>query len=324
MEKIRVGVAHRGAGLSPVFAAVEGGYFAQQDLEPQLLDVPGHPRALQALADGEVDFVNSVGPEVILANERRDREHSDGARGDGARGDGRAVIIASAISRSAQQVSARPGLRSREQLRGMRWGVTARNDADECTILMALERWGWDMAKDVRIVVVGTERPRLDALLDEAQVDVAIMHAPEPFQAAKRGWNLIEDLGRLDVAFQNSCAATSRRLLSQRPDTVLRYVRAYCQGVYRFRTDAAFGIGLLRKYTRETETDVLEQTWVLFARLMGGMMFPSVEGMRNAAAVLHRLGALQRLPAPQDHLDLEPVATLEREGFFASFMGRRA
>ena len=307
MEKVRIAVAHRGAGLSPVFAALEGGYFAQQGLEAELVDVPGHPRALQAMMRGEADFVNSVGPEVLMAN---------------ASGDGSAVIIASAISRSAQQVSARPGLRTREQLRGTRWGVTARNDADECTILMALERWGWDIARDVRVVVVGTDRPRLDALLDETRVDVAIMHAPEPFQAAKRGWNLVEDLGRLDVAFQNSCAVTTRRLARERPDTVRRYVRAYCQGVYRFRTDARFGIGVLRKYTREPDERVLEQTWVLFARLMGGMMFPSVEGIRNAAQVLHRLGALQRLPAPEDHIDLEPVAAIEREDFFMEFMGR--
>ncbi len=307
MEKIRIAVAHRGAGLAPVFATVEGGYFAQQGFAPELIDVAGHPRALQAMARGEAEFANSVGPEVIVANER---------------GEGGAVIVASAIGRSAQQVSARPGLRKREQLRGLRWGVTARNDADECTISMALERWGWEIGRDIRIVVVGADRPRLDALLDEARVDVAIMHAPEPFQAAKRGWNLVEDLGQLDVTFQNSCAVTTRRLLLERPDTVLRYVRAYCQGVYRFRTDAAFGIGVLRKYTRESDSDILEQTWVLFARLMGGMMFPSVEGVRNAGEVLHRLGALQRMPAPEAHLDLAPVAAVEREGFFMKFMGR--
>lgn len=308
MERIRIAVAHRGAGLAPVFAAVEGGYLVEQGLEPELLDVPGHPRALQALLNGEADFVNSVGPEVILAN---------------AGGAGPIVIIASAISRSAQQISARPALHSREELRGVRWGITARNDADECTIRMAFERWGWDIDKDARIVVVGTDRPRLDALLDDAHVDVAIMHAPEPFQAAKRGWNLVEDLGRLDVAFQNSCAATTRQLLAERPDTALRYVRAYCQGVYRFRTDAEFGMAVLRKYTREEDPSVIAQTWVLFARLMGGMMFPSIEGIRNAGDVLHRLGALPRPIAPEDHFDLEPVDKIERDGFFMTMMAQR-
>jgi ABC-type nitrate/sulfonate/bicarbonate transport system substrate-binding protein len=306
MENIRVGVAHHGAGVAPLFAALDGGYFREHGLEPELIACPGHSRSLQALIAGEVDFINSVGAELILAN----LLHG-----------GDALVIASAISRSAQQVSARPELATREALRGKRWGVVARNDADECSIVMAFERWNWDPAKDAKIVVVGSGAPRLEALLDEKRVDVAIMHAPEPFQAAKRGWNLVEDLGRLDVAFQNSCAAVTRRLLRQRPDTVLRYVRAYCQGVYRFRTDAAFATGLLRKYTGETDPAIIEQTWVLFARLMGGMMFPSIEGMRSALHALHRLGVVPQTLAPEDFVDLEPVATLERENFFKSFMG---
>jgi NitT/TauT family transport system substrate-binding protein len=309
MEKVRIAIAHWGAGIAPVFAGVEGGYFRAEGLDVELVPILGHPNAMRALIAGEVEFTNSVGPELILANRRHD--------GDG-------VVIASAIGRSAQQVSARPGLTTREQLRGKRWGVVARNDADEGSIVMAFERWGWDPAKDAEIVVVGTDAPRLDRLLDESRVDVAIMHAPEPFQAAKRGWQVVEDLGRLDVAFQNSCAATTRRFAAARPDTVLRYVRAYARAVYRFRTDAEFGIAALAKYTGEPDRGVLADTWVLFARLMGGMMFPSLEGMRNASHVLHRLGAIPAPVAPESVVDLGPVATLEREDFFATFVGRPA
>jgi NitT/TauT family transport system substrate-binding protein len=60
---------------------------------------------------------------------------------------------------------------------------------------------------------------------------------------------------------------------------------------------------------------------VLFARLMGGMMFPSLEGMRSALHVLHRLNAVPQALAPETFVDLAPVAALEREGFFGSFMG---
>ena len=197
----------------------------------------------------------------------------------------------------------------------------SRNDADECTIVMAFERWNWDPARDVQIVVVGSNGPRLDLLLDPERVDVAIMHAPEPFQAMKRGWTMVEDLGRLDIAFQNSCAATTRRMMRDRSDIVHRYVRAFCQGVHRFRTDAAFGMQLLRKYTGEADPEVIEQTWVLFARLMGSMMFPSVEGMRTASHVLCRLGAIPAPVTPERVIDLSPVAALEREGFFKELMG---
>jgi NitT/TauT family transport system substrate-binding protein len=211
VEKIKIALGNRGAGTAPVFATVEGGYFHEQGLDPELVPHQGHSRSLRALIMGEADFTNAVGAEVIMAN----RRHG-----------GDAVVVASAISRSAQQVSARPGLATRADLRGKRWGVVARQDADECSIAMAFERWGWDLARDAEIVVVGSDGPRLDLLLDERCVDVAIMHAPEPFQAVRRGWRVVEDLGRLDVAFQNSCAVTTRRLMHAQPELVQAYVRA--------------------------------------------------------------------------------------------------
>ncbi len=50
-------------------------------------------------------------------------------------------------------------------------------------------------------------------------------------------------------------------------------------------------------------------------------MFPSVEGMRNAADVLHRLGALPAPVAPADVVDLLPVAALEQEWLLRSTDG---
>lgn len=306
MEKIRIACANRGAGTAPVFSAVEGGYFKENDLEPELIFYPGHSRSLPALISGEADFTNTVSPELISIDVLN--------KGD-------AVIIASAISRSAQQVSARPGLLNRGDLRGKRWGVLARGDADECSTAMAFERWGWDIRRDAEIVAVGTGGSRLDLLLDPSRVDVAIMHAPEPFQAMKRGWNCVEDFARMDVAFQNSCAATTKRFLKDRPDLVLKYVRAYCQGIYRFRTDPVFGIQVIQKYSGEADRSILEPTYVLFARLMGGMMFPSLEGVRTAGQVLYKLGTIPRLPTPEEFVDLDPILQLEKENFFARMMG---
>ena len=299
---------HRGAGVAPIFAALEGGYYREQGLEPELVPFHGHSNSLKGLIAGEADFTNAVGAELLLANTRN--------QGD-------AVILASAISRSAQQVAALPAIRSREELRGKRWGVGTRNDADECAIIMAFDRWGWSVDKDAEIVVVGTGGARLDLLLDRERVDAAIMHAPETFQAPKHGYHIVEDFGRLDVSFQNSCAASTRRFMKANPDIGLRYVRAFCQAVHRFRSDAQFGIHVLRKYSGETDIDVLRPTWVLFARYMGDMMYPSLEGVRNASAILHRVGALPGLVAPEDAIDLNPVLTLEREGFFETLMGAK-
>jgi ABC-type nitrate/sulfonate/bicarbonate transport system substrate-binding protein len=305
MDRIKIGCANKGAGTTPVFSAYEGEYFLQNGLDAELLYFEGHANSLPALISGSVDFTNSVSPELISHNIKK--------LGD-------AVIIASAISRSAQQVASRPGLFQRHDLKGKRWGVLCRGDADECSIAMAFERWGWDITKDAEIVAVGSGSNRLKLLLDDTKVDAAIMHAPEIFQAMRSGWNYSEDLSRLDVAFQNSCAATTKRFLKVFPDIALRYTKAYCQGVYRFRTDPKFGIHVLNKYCDENDQNIIEKTYILFSRLMGGMMFPSLEGVRTACDILFKLAVVPLLPKPEEFVDFYPVSELEKQGFFESMM----
>ena len=179
--------------------------------------------SLKALIAGEADFTNAVGAELLLANLRH--------QGD-------AVILASAISRSAQQVAARPGI---NDTRGPARQALGRHRPQRRRRVRhhhGVRPLGLEHREDAEIVVVGNAGARLDLLLDPARVDVAIMHAPETFQAPKRGYHIVEDFGRLDVSFQNSCAASTRRLLKANPDIGLRYVRAFCQAVHRFRSDA--------------------------------------------------------------------------------------
>src|SRR6266403_431804 len=144
MEKIRIACGNRGVGTSPLFAAVEGGYMKDHGLDPELKFYEGHPRALPALVAGEAEFTNTVSPDVITIDVR------DGAD---------VVIVASAVSRTATYVTARAGLTTREALRGKRWGVLTRGDADHCTIALAFERWGWDLDKDATLVAVGAGGP---------------------------------------------------------------------------------------------------------------------------------------------------------------------
>jgi ABC-type nitrate/sulfonate/bicarbonate transport system substrate-binding protein len=58
---------HRGAGVAPIFAALEGGFYREQGLEPELVPYHGHSNSLKALIAGVADFTNAVGAELLLA-----------------------------------------------------------------------------------------------------------------------------------------------------------------------------------------------------------------------------------------------------------------
>ena len=220
-------MAHRGAGLAPVFAAVEGGYFREQGLEPRARPLCRASRARsQALIAGEVDFINTVGARADPGQHRHRRR----------RGHHR---LRHQPQRAAGLGAARPdhaGGAARQAL-----GRHRSQRCRRCSIVMAFERWGWDIARDAEIVVVGSDGPRLDLLLDAQQGrcrDHACARAVPGDQARlerRRGprpprRRLPEQLRRHHPAAYARAAATSS----------VRYVRAYCQGVYRFRTDADF------------------------------------------------------------------------------------
>lgn len=211
---LRIGVAHRGAGLSPVFAAIADGSMARAGVSPVLIDTPGHAAALAALEDGEVDVINSVGPEVL----RHNAEH-----------DGTAVVLASAIGRAAVEVFVRPGWPEARSIDAARWGVLGRGDPDHVTALQVFELNGWDQTK-LQLVEVPDGPDRLSRLLRPDHVDAVVMHAPEPALAARQGWRRAFDMSRYDLPMQNSCAVTSRQALEQKGGALEHYIAAYLRG----------------------------------------------------------------------------------------------
>ena len=56
---------YRGAGIAPVFATVEGGYFREQGLEPELVSYQGHPVARGPDRRRGATSPMRSGPEVI-------------------------------------------------------------------------------------------------------------------------------------------------------------------------------------------------------------------------------------------------------------------
>src|SRR5262249_28519414 len=105
------------------------------------------------------------------------------------------------------------------------------------------------------------------------------------------------------------------------PDVVLRYVRAYAQGVLRFRADGKFGVEVIRKYSGETDREVLEAAYLYFSQLMAGTMYPTPEGVATAPRMLHRPRVLPRPPPPAGVLGQGPVAPLPRAGVSGGLPG---
>jgi len=300
---IRIGIAHRGAGVAPIFAALRDGGFEREGIATDLIDLADHADALKALEAGTVDIINSVGPEVLLHN---------------ARNHGSAVIVASAISRTAVEIMVPPEWPDDRLLVDARWGVLRRFDPDHLTAVQTFRFENWPIDRlDLKEAPAG--KNRLDRLLAPGRFDAVVLHAPDPILARAKGWRAAVDTARYDAPMQNSCAATTKRFVHDERPILQAYLRAYAQGVWRFRYDAAFGRQVLLDTCSGLDASAACEAWLYFARVFGGGIYPSPAGLLSARDILVELGAISKAIALP--LDQAPMAELEADGLFGSIAG---
>ena len=75
-----------------------------------------------------------------------------------------------------------------------------------------------------------------------------MLASPLHLQAAKFGFSLLADLSTIGVDYQGAGVVTTRLYMREAPDTVRRYLRAYVEGLHRFKSDKVFSARVIGKY----------------------------------------------------------------------------
>jgi hypothetical protein len=126
----------------------------------------------------------------------------------------------------------------------------------------------------------------------------------------------LADLSTIGIDYQGAGAVTMRSFVRDNPDTIRRYVRAYVEGLHRFKTDKSFSLKVLAKYTRIAEPETLEETYQHYAiRVMPRIPYPTTKGIQT---VLDEIGS--RIPkareySPANFIDVSFLKELEQGGF---------
>jgi NitT/TauT family transport system substrate-binding protein len=99
-------------------------------------------------------------------------------------------------------------------------------------------------------------------------------------------------------------------------------LRAYVEGLHRFKTDKAFATKVIGKYSRITDPEALEETYQHYAvKVMPKVPYPTIKGIQ---LVLDEIGT--RTPkaktlAPESFIDVSYLKELEQSGFFKKLYG---
>jgi len=303
--KLKVAYPTTVGSMAVVWVAKEAKLFDKQGLDVELIYVAGSSRVVQAMLAKDIPISEIAIPAVIQANL---------AGAD-------LVMLAGPNHKPGQKIMVKPEIKRREDLKGKKIGITRFGTSDDFLLRHVLGQWNLQPDRDVALIQMGGS-PEILAGLAANAIDGGMLSSPLHLQAAKLGFSLLADLSTMGVDYQGAGVVTTKSFIREAPDTMRRYLRAYVEGLHRFKTDKSFSAKVIGKYSRITEPDALEETYQHYAvKVMPRVPYPTIKGIQM---VLDEIGT--RTPkakslAPESFIDVSYLRELEQSGFIKKLYG---
>ena len=303
--KLKVAYPTTVGSMAVVWVAKEAKLFEKHGLDVELIYVAGSSRVVQAMLAKDIPISEIAIPAVIQANL---------AGAD-------LVMLAGPNHKPGQKIMVKPEIKRREDLKGKKIAISRFGTSDDFLLRYVLGQWNLQPDRDVVLIQMGGS-PETLAGLAAGAVDGGLLASPLHLQAARFGFSLLADLSTIGFDYQGAGVVTTRSYMREAPDTVRRYLRAYVEGLHRFKTDKAFAAKVIGKYSRMTEADALEETYQHYAvKVMPRVPYPTIKGIQM---VLDEIGT--RTPkakslAPESFIDVSYLKELEQSGFIKKLYG---
>lgn len=258
-RKIRISNANFSFTALPLLAARDWKLFSEEGLDIEII-LMRSAAAAAALASGDLDYQSGIGPASVSAT-------LSGL-------DCRAVW--SSTNRIAYWLMARPEIKSLQELKLKKIGVSGLGGTSHVALTAALEKSGLS-PKD--FVAVSVPPMHLVQSLESGFVDAASLNPPFMFFAQRRGFYRLLDIGAL-VEMPSGGLTVLMKTIRSRPDEVKKIIRALQSAkrtMLKSREKTLDLITRVLKMDKETAAD----TYRLVETNFNDTGIPTPEGMGN-------------------------------------------
>ncbi len=297
-EPIKVAYAALVAGQIPLWTAKDGGYLSKHGLDADLIYIPA-TTATQALIAGEIQLAQVTGVSTA------------GAILSGA--DVR--IIASVQNKLAGSIYVRPEIKSPEQLKGKRLGISRFGALSDTAASIFLERHGLKRGTDVAIIQMGG-LPEVITALERGAVQAGFANPPQTSRAKRLGMKELFDLNTLGIELQQTCVTVTTKYLREHRPVVKSFLEGYAEGLHRFMTDRDFSIEVMRKYLRMEDKELLADAYSFYSERLEKIPYPTLKGIKFILDDMAEKHPQAKKTSPESFVDLSLLHELEQSGFF--------
>ncbi|MGZ8500252.1 MAG: ABC transporter substrate-binding protein [Candidatus Binatia bacterium] len=305
LPKVRAAYTSIGIQFDPVYIMKELDLPRKHGLDAEVLFVPVSSRALQAALAGEIQFLTSGGVANINAN-------ATGAD---------FVGLTATLNTFAFKILGGPEIKKPEQLKGKKVAISRLGGASDFSVRYALTHWGLVPDKDVALLQVGGEPESVLALQNKA-VDAAILSEPFSTVATRAGAVVVADLSQLGVSYTMHGFGVRKSFIRANRDVVVRFMKAYLEGIYVFKTNKDLALNVLKKYTRLDDLSLVQVSYdEMSQRLIRRVPYPDREGIQTIIDQLAKTRPQMKSLNPNDFIDPSILKEIEDSGFIKKLYG---
>ena len=281
---------------APLYLGERAGLFKKNQLEAQLIYMPGGSLIVQTLLSNEVGVASLAPPSAVAAWVK-------GAE---------LAIVAGGIERALNVLMVNPKVKRVEDLKGKRVAISRFGSLSDVSLRDALAFYKLRPNQDIVVAQMGGLGERMVALTSGA-VDGAILNVDQVFQAEKLGFQVLIDLRKLPLTYSTQGIVVSKDFLRAQRSTVKRFLKVYIEGIKIFKTDKEFSMETLGRYIKTTDREILSKTYDVYRDAWESVPLVRRDGIQQALdSIPEAKGAKLNL---DNLIDNSLIQELEKEGF---------
>ena len=264
-NKLLLGYSSLSSNQTPIWVAKEEGFYKRLGIDADLILIEGSTRGAQALISGDLPMIGMAGQAII----------SSRARGADL------IAVAGVVNRMNYIFVGSPAVKTPEDLKGKRIGISQIGTASYHAVVLALKQWRLDARRDnITIFQVGTQAARV-ASLNSSGCDAIIVNPGLGTAMKQRGYNIIADFSELPIPYPLQLIATREKFLRTEPDLAERLVKAYV-AANTFTLDPKNKTGVkavLAKYLRLPNVEAAEEHYQSALAVMAKKPYVEMAGI---------------------------------------------
>jgi ABC-type nitrate/sulfonate/bicarbonate transport system substrate-binding protein len=214
-EPLKIAYSMVSKETATAWVAEERGFFKKNGLATDMVLIQSGTTLVQALVGGDVDIDFTAPPAVVSA----------------AAGGVDLKIVLGQANNMNFIIAAQPEIKKIQDIAGKKVGVSRTGSSTWIGLMMALEHYRMDLAKEkITIVNAGTDPARYAALTSRA-LDASVINPGFAPQLTALGFNVVVRLNDLGVPYTQGSLVTTKRFIQNQRDRVQHVVRAWVEAM---------------------------------------------------------------------------------------------